>query len=162
MQILFRIVLNIRKDIPISGDEVLEIMPVLEKLPVQIVFDHHAMISCKQHSYKRAVDAVVSLIKNKQAYVKLGGFTYTSDTSKGYEETRKLSEYFINADENRCLWGSDWPHPNNREEYRQLDGYTDKINGFDFILLNQLSKYPCDETIRHKILVDNPAKLYRF
>jgi len=151
---------------PISGAEVIEMLPVLEALPVPVAFDHHAMISCQEGNYQYAMDAVTSLMKNKQAYVKLSGYTYCADPSAGYEDTRKMSEVFLNANEDYCLWGSDWPNSAfdtvGKSLRTQLNGYTDKQYGFLFILLNQLAKAPFDDALRKKILVDNPEKLYRF
>ncbi len=151
---------------PVSGAEVIEMLPVLESLPVPVVFDHHAMISCRESNYQYAMDAVTSLMKNNQAYVKLSGYTYCADPSAKYEDTRKMNESFLNANEDNCLWGSDWPNSifdtAGMSLHKQLQGYTDKQYGFLFILLNQLTKAPFDDALRKKILVDNPEKLYRF
>jgi D-galactarolactone isomerase len=49
------------------------------------------------------------------------------------------------------VWGSDWPHPTEREH---------KPN--DAVLFDLLTEWAPDEALRKKILVDNPAVLYGF
>jgi predicted TIM-barrel fold metal-dependent hydrolase len=50
----------------------------------------------------------------------------------------------------RLVWGTDWPHP----DVALLPD--------DQQLLNALFEWVPDEGTRHRILVDNPARLYRF
>ncbi len=50
----------------------------------------------------------------------------------------------------RMVWGSDWPHP------------TEKDKPDDAVLFDLLSDWAPDEQTRHRILVDNPARLYGF
>ena len=48
------------------------------------------------------------------------------------------------------VWGSDWPHP------------TEKEKPDDAVLFDLLGGWAPDEATRRRILVDNPAKLYGF
>jgi predicted TIM-barrel fold metal-dependent hydrolase len=50
----------------------------------------------------------------------------------------------------RCVWGTDWPHP-------QMNPLPEAG-----LLLDQCFEWVPDSTTRHRILVDNAAKLYRF
>ena len=50
----------------------------------------------------------------------------------------------------RCVWGSDWPHP------------TEKDKPGDALLFNLLIDWVPDEKARNRILVENPAILYGF
>jgi predicted TIM-barrel fold metal-dependent hydrolase len=49
------------------------------------------------------------------------------------------------------VWGSDWPHVHFAKPMMKTGP-----------LLDLLARWAPDETIRHKILVDNPARLYDF
>ena len=51
----------------------------------------------------------------------------------------------------RLVWGSDWPHPTEKDSKPD-----------DAILLDLLSDWAGQESLRRKILVDNPARLYGF
>jgi predicted TIM-barrel fold metal-dependent hydrolase len=51
----------------------------------------------------------------------------------------------------RCVWGSDWPHPT--EPTAKPD---------DAALFDLLQEWVPSEEARHAILVENPAALYGF
>ena len=51
----------------------------------------------------------------------------------------------------RCVWGTDWPHTN----------ITDHMPD-DGELLDLLGDWALDPALRQRVLVDNPARLYRF
>ena len=53
----------------------------------------------------------------------------------------------------RIIWGTDWPHSNVFEH--------GKIPN-DGDLINMLLDFAPDETVRRRILVDNPARLFGF
>ncbi|OGA14607.1 MAG: hypothetical protein A3H33_09470 [Betaproteobacteria bacterium RIFCSPLOWO2_02_FULL_65_20] len=58
------------------------------------------------------------------------------------------SEAVAKADPDRVLWGTDWPHPN--VKVMPNDGET----------VDLFAAFCSDETVRRKILVDNPTRLY--
>ena len=49
----------------------------------------------------------------------------------------------------RCLWGTDWPHPN------MQDNVTD-----DGHLVDMIPRIAPSETLQRKLLIDNPERLY--
>ncbi len=56
----------------------------------------------------------------------------------------------VKAAPERCVWGSDWPHPGSA------------IKPDDAVLFDLLSPWAPDEATRKRILVDNPEILYGF
>jgi predicted TIM-barrel fold metal-dependent hydrolase len=62
-----------------------------------------------------------------------------------------LARALIEANPDRMLWATDWPHPNK---------FGDQPNDAD--LLEQLELWAPDEEMRRRILVDNPTVLYSF
>jgi D-galactarolactone isomerase len=56
----------------------------------------------------------------------------------------------VKAAPERMVWGSDWPHP------------TEKDKPDDAVLFDLLATWAPDEGIRNGILVDNAAALYAF
>jgi predicted TIM-barrel fold metal-dependent hydrolase len=63
-----------------------------------------------------------------------------------------VAQAFAAAAPERCVWGSDWPHPTEK-----IDNKPD-----DAILFDLLSVWAPHEAVRNRILVDNPANLYGF
>lgn len=49
----------------------------------------------------------------------------------------------------RCLWGTDWPPPNTQAEISD-DGH----------LVDMIPRIAPDATLQHKLLVENPMRLY--
>ena len=49
----------------------------------------------------------------------------------------------------RCIWGTDWPHPNMQDEVPD-DGH----------LVDMIPRIAPSEQLQHKLLVDNPNRLY--
>jgi predicted TIM-barrel fold metal-dependent hydrolase len=59
----------------------------------------------------------------------------------------------IAAAPERCVWGTDWPHPSLRSPEEVPD---------DGHLLDLLGQWAPEPAQRQAILVDNPARLYGF
>jgi predicted TIM-barrel fold metal-dependent hydrolase len=62
-----------------------------------------------------------------------------------------MAQALIEANPDRMLWATDWPHPNKFKEQPN-----------DADLLEQLELWAPDPEMRSRILVDNPAALYGF
>ena len=134
------------------GARIAELAPVIRKLPVTVVFDHMAGVQSDRGISSSEFAAAVSLLSSGQAYVKLSGYR---SSAKGYpyEDVAPLARGYIDAAPDRCIWGTDWPHPN-------LFGATHMPD--DGHLLDLLGEWAPSDELRRKILVDNPARLYGF
>jgi predicted TIM-barrel fold metal-dependent hydrolase len=85
-----------------------------------------------------------------------------SSDEPDFEDAAPIARALITANPDRVIWGSDWPHTGKHAnarldtaptiEYRNLD---------DGHLVSLLTQWADEPTIR-KILVDNPARLYRY
>lgn len=68
-----------------------------------------------------------------------------------WPEVVPMAQALIEANPDRMLWATDWPHPNKYE-----------VQPNDADLLEQLELWAPDPDMRRRILVENPAELYRF
>ena len=68
----------------------------------------------------------------------------------------------IAANADRVVWGTDWPHPDTDPSRRPPAVVTPLLPIDDGRLLNQFAVWAPDEAARKRILVDNPARLYKF
>ena len=66
----------------------------------------------------------------------------------------------VAANPERCLWGSDWPHPPSGPRHPGAVQPFDPID--DLAALERLHGWVGDAALFRKILVDNPAQLYDF
>ena len=85
-----------------------------------------------------------------------GAYLYGGGTPPHYAGASEAAKGYIKAAPERCVWGSDWPHPD----------ATKKLNPVampdDVVLLNLLAEWAPDAKLRHRILVENPEVFYGF
>ena len=133
--------------------KIMEVMPILERLPSPIVFDHLAHIPQPDGVNHPLYGKVRGLMDKGRTWVKLSG-AY-ADTKVGpptYADSSAVARAYAKAAPERCVWGSDWPHPS--EQSKQLPD--------DAVLFDLLTDWVPDEKVRYRILVENPAVLYDF
>jgi D-galactarolactone isomerase len=137
--------------IHMRGDQIVANADMLRRLPSTIVFDHMGRVPLPEGEKHPAFEIVRGLIDKGRTWVKLSG-AY-QDTKIGpptYADATMLAQAYVNAAPERMVWGSDWPHP------------TEKDKPDDALLLDLLSQWAPDAAIRRRILVDNPQTLYGF
>src|SRR6266478_6397150 len=133
--------------------KLMEIMPILERVPSSIVFDHLAHIPQPDGVDHPLFARVRALLDKGHTWVKLSG-AY-ADTKVGpptYADSSAVARAYATAAPERCVWGSDWPHPT--EQQKQLPD--------DAVLFDLLTDWVPEEKTRHRVLVENPATLYDF
>ncbi len=68
----------------------------------------------------------------------------------------------IAANPDRIVWGTDWPHPHAAPPGKALSEVAPFYDIYEGLALNQLRNWARGAALRHKILVENPARLYGF
>src|SRR5207248_1419322 len=99
-----------------SPATIMEIMPILEKVPSSIVFDHLAHIPEPDGISHPLFAQVRALIDKGNTWVKLSG-AY-ADTKVGpptYSDSSAVARAYVKAAPERLVWGSDRPHPGVRD-----------------------------------------------
>ena len=125
--------------------------------PVPIVFDHYGNANEELGVQQPGFSDLVDLVKSGKAYVKI---SVTAGPRQNYAYFTPLAQMLIAANVDRCIWGTNWPHPNS------VNGSTEKVTPLwqvdDGLVLNLLPVWAPDAVTRKKILVDNPARLFGF
>ena len=100
---------------------------------------------------RSAFPKVLALIDKGRTWVKLSGaYADTKVGPPSYSDSSAVARAYAKAAPERCVWGSDWPHP------------TEKDKPDDALLFDLLTDWVPDEKVRHRVLVENPAALYQF
>jgi predicted TIM-barrel fold metal-dependent hydrolase len=136
-----------------TGDGIVKMEDVLQKVASPIVFDHMGRIPKDVGVDHPAYTVISRLIDKGRTWVKISG-AYM-DTKVGpptYADSTKLARALVKLAPQRMVWGSDWPHPTAKDD--------DKPN--DATLVDLLTEWAPDEATRRRILVENPAELYGF
>jgi predicted TIM-barrel fold metal-dependent hydrolase len=75
---------------------------------------------------------------------------YRIATEPEFNEAIPIGQALIDAAPDRIIWGSDYPYLSNAHRVESI------------ALFNVLARCAPDASIRRKILVDNPARLFGF
>jgi len=131
--------------------------------PLPVVFDHFGGAQGPLGTGQPGFGAMLDLVRSGKAYVKISGAYRVSTKAPDYPDAAPLAKALIAANPERIVWGSDWPHPTGGA----LPGHSASdlaplLQIDDGRLLNQLAVWAPDAGVRKTILVDNPARLYRF
>lgn len=135
-----------------SGDQIVALSDVLQRLPVQMVFDHLGSPPLPAGASHPSHQTIRRLLDANRAWVKLSGAYLNSRVGPPYPEAMTIAQDFVRAAPERLVWGSDWPHPTSPGPEKPDDARL-----FDLLL-----DWAPDEGTRQRILVENPRRLYGF
>ena len=107
--------------------------------------------------------SVLSLVKSRRAYVKLSEPYRLSKKAPEYGDLVPVVRALLAANPDRLLWGSGWPHVDSTPVAgRSNTDLAPNLPVDTGHLLNLFARWVPDAEIRRTILVENPARLYRF
>ena len=133
------------------GDLYVENAALLRRLPCPIVIDHMGRFPPAAGIAHPAWKVILGLIEKGQTWVKLAGaYLNTQLGPPTYADATRVAQAFVKAAPERLVWGSDWPHP------------SEKNKPDDALLFDLLAEWAPDEVTRNRILVANPEALYGF
>ena len=121
----------------------------LARSAVPVVIDHIGRVDAALGPQHRDFAALHALLQDPRCYVKVSGVDRIARSwpyADGVALARKLVQDFAL----RCVWGTDWPHPNH---HHVPD---------DARLVDLLEDIAPDPAARERLLVHNPQTLYRF
>lgn len=127
-----------------------ELTPTIKALPVEVVIDHMGKLPAHANGDGQDFQTILRLLDTGRCWIKLCGYR-NSVAGYPYEDVVPLARRLIAHAPERCVWGTDWPHTNVKN-YMPDDGE----------LLDLLHAWAPEDDVRRRILVDNPATLYRF
>jgi predicted TIM-barrel fold metal-dependent hydrolase len=135
------------------------LLDTLRGLPVPLVFDHFAGARGEQGLDQPGLAGVIDLVREGRAYVKLSAAYRSSHRQPDYADLAPIARAFINANPDRVVWGSDWPHPDPTLPPNDVSAPLPVDDSGVFSLLAQWTN---DERAYRKVLQENPARLYGF
>ena len=94
---------------------------------------------------------LLDLLRAGRCWVKLSGSYRISALPYPHADLQAVVQALVAANADQLVWGSDWPHP---ELHSSMPQAAD--------LVDLLSDWIPDQSLRHHIAVDNPARLYDF
>jgi 2-pyrone-4,6-dicarboxylate lactonase len=115
-----------------------------------VIIDHLGMVPAARGVGDPNFQALLKLVGDGHAYVKLSAVYRLSAQFPDYPDARPLHDALVRANPERLMWGTDWPHPSIPAEVMPDDGH----------LLDLFYAWTPDRQMRKHILVDTPARLF--
>ncbi|WP_229266563.1 amidohydrolase [Leptospira sp. severe_002] len=135
--------------IHLRADQIVSAQDMLLRLPGVVVLDHLGRLTREEGIDHPAFKVIRRMLDSGRIWMKLSGAYMLADPPD-YAGASKIARAYIEAAPERMVWGSDWPHP------------TEKEKPDDAMLFDLVADWAPDDRTRHRILVDNPATLYGF
>jgi D-galactarolactone isomerase len=137
--------------IHMKGEQIAAIEDLLLRVPASIIFDHLGRLEQPNALSSPGFKTISKLLDKGNTWIKLSGAYQDSKVGPPtYSDTVSLARAYIKAAPERMVWGSDWPHP------------TEKQKPDDAVLFDLLTEWAPDDAVRTAILVKNPTSLYGF
>jgi 2-pyrone-4,6-dicarboxylate lactonase len=129
-----------------------DIAPVLRDVSreMPVIVDHMLNIPTERGVEDENFQALVRLIGEGHAHVKLSAAYRLSTRFPDYPDAKPFHDALLRANPERLLWGTDWPHPSIPGEIMPDDGH----------LLDLLHDWTPDAQTRRRILVETPERLF--
>jgi 2-pyrone-4,6-dicarboxylate lactonase len=137
--------------IHMEAELIADLTPALKRSPVPVVIDHMGRIDASLGLEQPAFRALLALLADKNVWVKVSGADRITRRDPPYSDAVPFARKLFVEFSDRCVWGTDWPHPNHQGPIPD-----------DGMLVDILAEIAPSETARQTLLVDNPKRFYGF
>jgi len=127
-----------------------ELEPFLKRLPGIIVVDHMGRPDvAKGVEHIDFVKFIRLMAENDHIWTKVTCPERLTVAGPPYDDVIPFYRKIVSLFEDRVLWGTDWPHPNMKSHMPD-----------DGALVDYVPKIAASKELQHKLLVENPMRLY--
>lgn len=130
---------------------IIENIAAFESLEVPVVLDHMGRPDPGRGESDPSLRKVIELLGRGNFWVMLSLAEKISRAGEPWDDVLPIAQALVAAAPDRCIWGSDWPHP-----------VSVKQPPNEGALMDLLFRMVPDPTLRQRVLVDNPARLFGF
>jgi 2-pyrone-4,6-dicarboxylate lactonase len=127
------------------------LMDTLRALRVDFTLAPMGMFPARDGVNQAGFQQLLTMLRSGSArcWVKLTG-VYRMSTAPEFSDAAPFARALIETAPDRIIWGSDYPHLS----------FADKVGSVE--LFNLLAQWAPEESLRRKILVENPRRLFGF
>lgn len=139
-------------EILVHVHEFADLRATINSMAVDVSVGHLGYMRSDNGIENPGFQELLGAVRDGHCWVKLSGpYRVTRSPSTPYEDVAPIARALVEANEDRVVWGTDWPHP----------VFTGNMPN-DGALMDHLVDWIPDEATRHKVLVDNAEALYGF
>ncbi len=133
-----------------EADSLEEMRPFIDALPVPVVIDHMGRPDVSQGPDGADMRAFRKLLESRDdIWFKATCPDRLDADGDPWNDFARAVRPLVEDYPDRCLWGTDWPHPN-MESNIPDDGH----------LVDMIPRIAVTAALQHKLLIDNPMRLY--
>jgi len=134
----------------VTAEELSELYGVFQSVRQPIVLDHQGHLAFSEGLEQPGHKIVLNLLQRENWWIMLSHGDRNSTTEFPWDDALPFAEAYFEAAPDRCVWATDWPHP----EYPKTP-----VNDAELVELI----YRClpDKGAVEKVLATNPARLHR-
>lgn len=132
-----------------SSDLVHSLTPLLRQSAVPVMIDHIGRVDAQLGANHADFQGLLKLLDDPRFFVKVSGIDRIAKSSP-YDEGVTLAKILVDEFTDKCVWGTDWPHPNHHH-------VPDDGN-----LVDLIPRIATSAEKLNKLMVSNPEKFYRF
>jgi 2-pyrone-4,6-dicarboxylate lactonase len=134
----------------LDAADLIELQGLLDELPIPFVIDHMGRVDAGGGLEQPAVTQLLELARRELCWIKVSGADRVSATGAPFRDVVPVAHALLAASPDRVIWGTDFPHPNPRHPVDEDADLVDLLPAFG------------DRDAVHKMMVENPARLYGF
>jgi predicted TIM-barrel fold metal-dependent hydrolase len=143
--------LDMFAQIQVKQDELLELLPLLERSTPQLLIDHCGRPQQEDGLDQPGFAALLRLADSGRACVKISGMQKFAHIDELFEQADRYVQALLRAfGPQACVWGSDWPFL--REQSRIDYGP----------LLKYAEQFMPDAQVRRQVMWETPRRLFGF
>ena len=132
-----------------ASDLIHSLEPLLKQSAVPVVIDHIARVDASLGPNHPDFQGLLQLLDDPHFHVKVSGVDRISKAYP-YNDGVMLAKILVDRFTEKCIWGTDWPHPNHH--HMPDDGH----------LIDLIPRIADSQEKVRKLMVSNPEILYRF
>ncbi len=137
--------------IHMAPELIAELTPALKRSPVPVVIDHMGRVDASLGLEQKPFQDLLRLMDDKNVWMKVSGADRSTKKGPPYADAVPFARKLVADFGDRCVWGTDWPHPNHQGPIPD-----------DGVLVDILSEIAPTPAALQALMVDNPMRFYEF
>ncbi|MBN9051519.1 MAG: amidohydrolase family protein [Rhizobiales bacterium] len=133
-----------------AGEEWLDIKDLMAKVKIPAVIDHMGHMEAHDGIEQPGFKFLLELLKRENWWVMVSNGDRCASAGVPWDDIVPFGRTLVAAAPDRAIWCTDWPHVFYLKDKMCNDGD----------LVDLLDRYVPDDATRHKVMVDNPARLF--
>jgi 2-pyrone-4,6-dicarboxylate lactonase len=137
--------------IHMAPELIAELTPAILRSPVPVVIDHMGRVDAALGLEQKPFQDLLRLMDDKNVWMKVSGADRATRQGPPYADAVPFARKLVADFGDRCVWGTDWPHPNHQGPMPD-----------DGVLVDILAEIAPTPAALQALMVDNPMKFYKF